>query len=166
LTGRWMRGDGMIRQRAGARILVLPQRAYLPNGTLRDAVAYPSRPDAFGDAAVDAALDAVCLGSLAHRAGEQADWSAKLSNGEQQLIGMARVLLNQPDVLLIDEATSALETERETELLLLLRARFPKMAILWATHRQPGSQTYNRRLSLDRDEPARTWELTDNRALV
>ncbi|HEY0525282.1 MAG TPA: ABC transporter ATP-binding protein/permease, partial [Stellaceae bacterium] len=112
IAGIWPFGGGEVRLPCGARPMFLPQRPYLPVGTLRDVVRYPDGGAGAGDdAAVCEALVAVGLSPLAERLDETAHWASRLSLGEQQRIAAARVLLQRPDWLFLDEATSALDEE-------------------------------------------------------
>ncbi len=97
----------------GASVMLLPQRPYIPIGTLRAAVSYPSPEGSHDDAAILRALEAVRLPALVSRLGDEANWSQILSGGEQAETGCARALLARPDWLLLDESTSALDEPLE-----------------------------------------------------
>jgi putative ATP-binding cassette transporter len=120
IAGLWPFGRGRIRVGNG-RALFLPQRPYLPLGTLADALAYPDLAAAHERADLAAALTAVGLPYLVDRLEEDAIWAQRLSGGEQQRVGFARVLLMRPDIVFLDEATSALDESAEAALYRLLR---------------------------------------------
>lgn len=120
IAGLWPFGRGDIRV-GGGRALFLPQRPYLPLGTLADALAYPAAAAEGSRAEMIAALQAVGLGHLAEHLDEEANWAQRLSIGEQQRIGFARVLLARPEIVFLDEATSALDEAAEADLYLMLR---------------------------------------------
>jgi ABC-type uncharacterized transport system fused permease/ATPase subunit len=92
-----------------ARILFLPQKPYLPIGTLRDVVSYPMPAGGVDDATLREALEAVGLPELTGRLDEAGHWALQLSPGEQQRIAFARALVQKPDWLFLDEATSAVD---------------------------------------------------------
>lgn len=112
------------------RAMILPQRPYLPLGTLRTALAYPGTPDDFSDEALAGTLRDVGLPDLAPQLDAAARWDRTLSVGEQQRIGVARALLHAPELLVLDEATSALDPEAEAMLYRRLADRLPRTAIL------------------------------------
>lgn len=118
LAGLWPFGQGNVRIGDGG-VLFLPQRPYLPLGTLADSIAYPDekprRPE------LEAALHSVGLSYLIALLDEESMWAQRLSGGEQQRIGFARVLLARPAVIFLDEATSALDEAAEASLYRLLR---------------------------------------------
>ena len=117
--------EGTVTVPADGRILFLPQKPYIPIGTLRDAVAYPATGSTFPDAAIREALTAVKLGGAADRLDEAGNWTMQLSGGEQQRLAVARALLHRPDWLFLDEATSALDADTEEHVTELLRERLP-----------------------------------------
>jgi vitamin B12/bleomycin/antimicrobial peptide transport system ATP-binding/permease protein len=120
IAGLWPFGRGRVRVGDG-NILFLPQRPYLPLGTLADAIAYPETDHRPRRAELEAALHAVGLPYLVDQLDEDGIWAQRLSGGEQQRIGFARVLLARPDIVFLDEATSALDESAEAQLYRLLR---------------------------------------------
>ncbi|MGE5271674.1 MAG: ABC transporter ATP-binding protein/permease [Thiohalocapsa sp.] len=120
VAGLWPFGRGNVRLGDG-RMLFLPQRPYLPLGTLADAIAYPQLDHQPARAELEAALHAVGLSYLVPQLDEEGNWAGRLSGGEQQRLGFARVLLVRPQIVFLDEATSALDEAAETALYRLLR---------------------------------------------
>ena len=149
LSGIWPFGGGTVEVPKGARVLVLPQRSYMPQGTLRQVLAYPGDNAAYPDAEVRAALDAVGLGHLAARLDEADLWSNILSGGEQQRVGVARALLMRPDFLFLDEATSALDAPAQAKLQRLLVERLGTKAIVSVAHNIGADDFHTRRLAME-----------------
>ncbi len=148
MAGIWPFGGGTVERPPGSHMF-LPQRPYLPLGTLRAVVAYPAAPDAFDDALVIAALEAVGLGALTGRLDEEAPWAQRLSGGEQQRVAVARALLARPDWLFLDEATASLDPEAEAQLYALLRRSLPNTTIVSIAHRPSVADLHDRRLVLE-----------------
>jgi len=159
IAGIWPFGRGAVRLPLGARILVLPQKPYLPIGTLRDVVSYPGEAD---DATLREALAAVELPELAGRLDEAGQWALRLSPGEQQRIAFARALLQKPDWLFLDEATSALDEATEARLYRLLRERLPDVALFSVGHRGTLRAFHARELAVRSEGkgPARIVDVT------
>jgi vitamin B12/bleomycin/antimicrobial peptide transport system ATP-binding/permease protein len=120
IAGLWPFGRGHIRV-ADGRALFLPQRPYLPLGTLADALVYPRAPAELSRERLVEALRAVGLPQLVDRLDEEGNWAQRLSIGEQQRVAFARVLLARPEIVFLDEATSALDEAAEMSLYRLLR---------------------------------------------
>ena len=120
VAGLWPFGSGRVRVGQG-RALFLPQRPYLPLGTLADAILYPEIDPMPGRPEIEAALHAVGLPYLVPLLDEEGNWATRLSGGEQQRIGFARILLMRPAIVFLDEATSALDEAAEAQLYRMLR---------------------------------------------
>jgi len=135
ISGIWPYGSGTIERPADATFMLLPQRPYVPSGTLKTAVAYPSVPDAYNDEAVRESLRLARLSPLASEIDSEDNWPQRLSGGEQQRLAIARVLLEKPDWLFLDEATSALDEELEAEIYRILIEALPKTTIVSIGHR-------------------------------
>ncbi|MDN7719395.1 ABC transporter ATP-binding protein/permease [Burkholderia gladioli] len=154
MAGLWPFGEGAIDAPVGAAMMFVPQRSYLPIGTLKGALAYPSAVERFSDEDCRAALRDSGLEDYAGRLEESGHWTQILSPGEQQRLAGARVLLHKPDFLFLDEATSALDAENEAHLYGLLAARLPGAAIVSIAHRESLAQFHDRTLEVRRDEAA------------
>ena len=134
IAGIWPFGNGRVRMPRNFSGLFLPQRPYLPIGTLREVIAYPTR-ESFSAENTRDALTAVGLQHLTGRLDEQHNWSMQLSPGEQQRIAFARALLQQPAWLFLDEATSSLDEDAEQHLYRLLKEKLPQTTIVSIGHR-------------------------------
>lgn len=150
IAGIWPFGRGKIGVAPGAKLLVLPQKPYLPFGTLAEVLAYPEKSDAFDPKDLGAALRDVGLSHLAGRLAEEAIWPHVLSLGEQQRISLARTLLMKPDILFLDESTSAIDEEGEATLYKLVAERLPKMTIISIGHRSTLQAFHKERLNAKR----------------
>lgn len=135
LAGLWPYEQGFVHLPDPFRCMVMPQRPYLPIGTLHACVCYPEPPDKFPEEAVRTALALAQIPMLAARIGESAHWSQLLSGGEQQRVALARIFLLKPDWLFLDEATSAMDEAAEHAFYLSLRATLPNVSFLTIAHR-------------------------------
>ena len=159
LAGIWPFGKGEVRVPAGSRVLFLPQKAYIPIATLRDAVKYPDVESKASDSEIVDALKAAQLGHLANRLDEEAHWSNTLSGGEQQRLAIARALVFKPDWLFLDEATASLDEAIETAVYGVLKERLPDTTIVSIGHRPSLKQWHQRQLVLNR-KPGETGTLS------
>jgi putative ATP-binding cassette transporter len=146
LAGIWPYWKGRIRLPRGARLLFLPQKPYLPLGSLKNAVAYPDEPAKHPDDEVRSALQAVGLGQLAADLERNENWAQVLSGGEQQRLGFARALLNKPDWLFLDEATASLPEEDQAALYRLLKEKLAATTLVSIGHRESLAQYHDKRL--------------------
>ena len=149
IAGIWPFGGGTVHLPAGS-LMFLPQRPYLPLGTLRAVVCYTAPPAGHDDAAVRAALADAGLGHLLGHLDDDANWSQRLSGGEQQRLGLARVLLARPDWLFLDEATASLDPQAEADLYALLRRDLPGTSVVSIAHRPSVAEWHDRRLVFSR----------------
>jgi putative ATP-binding cassette transporter len=150
LAGIWPYGRGRVRVPAGASVMFLPQKPYIPIAPLRAAVAYPAPPERFDDAALREALAAVRLDAFGARLDETGNWAMVLSGGEQQKLAVARALLHRPDWLFLDEATSALDEDTERHVYGLIRARLPGTTLVSIAHRPGVAAHHERRIAFER----------------
>ena len=161
ISGIWPFGKGTVSLPAEGRAMTLPQRPYLPIGTLAAAVSYPALAGTFEAARIGELLNAVGLPALAGRLEEDAHWSRILSLGEQQRIAIARAMLHAPDYLLLDEATASLDEPAEAALYRLLHERLPGATIVSIGHRSTLVEFHTRRLNFAREgERSRVQEAT------
>ena len=135
VAGIWPFGHGEIRGPSGAQVLFLPQKPYLPIDTLRQVVSYPMPAGGVDDVTVREALEAVGLRDLVVRLDEVGHWALQLSPGEQQRIAFARALVQKPDWLFLDEATSAVDEATEARLYRLVRERLAGTTVFSVGHR-------------------------------
>ncbi|MBI6899916.1 ABC transporter ATP-binding protein/permease [Pseudomonas putida] len=149
LAGLWPYAEGEVRRPLGTQALFLSQRPYLPLGDLRTAIAYPAQGVPGDDARMQQALRQVNLAHLAERLDEQRDWSRILSLGEQQRLAFSRVLFNRPQVVFLDESTSAMDEGLEHALYSLLRAELPATLLVSVGHRSTLAGFHSHRLEVD-----------------
>ncbi|MNQ52551.1 Vitamin B12 transport ATP-binding protein BacA [compost metagenome] len=148
MGGLWPAGHGAIRLPA-ARYLFLPQKPYLPIGTLRDALSYPQSGDIYSHDRYVQVLEACRLPHLVSRLDEANHWQRLLSPGEQQRLAFARALLYAPQWLYMDEATSAMDEEDEASLYQALIDQLPGLSIVSVGHRSSLKRFHPRHVRID-----------------
>jgi vitamin B12/bleomycin/antimicrobial peptide transport system ATP-binding/permease protein len=154
LAGIWPYWKGKVRLPRGARLLFLPQKPYLPVGSLKRAVSYPADEASYSDAEVAEALRAVGLAQLAEDMARSENWAQVLSGGEQQRLAFARALLNKPDWLFLDEATASLPDEAQDALYRLIKERLPHTTLVSIGHRASLRGHHERQLRWQGDQLA------------
>ena len=149
LAGLWPFGRGRVGLPKDARVLFLPQKPYLPIGTLKEVLSYPETPERYGDEACREVLEACAMGHLVSRLDETANWSLVLSGGEQQRLAFARALLYRPDWLFLDEASAALDAPTERRMYELLQERLPGATLISVAHRPEVVALHRRSVVID-----------------
>ncbi|WP_350570539.1 ABC transporter ATP-binding protein/permease [Pseudomonas sp. H26/SER47-MNA-CIBAN-0231] len=144
----WPAGHGNIRLPA-ARYLFLPQKPYLPIGTLREALSYPQPGDTYAPERYAQVLETCRLPHLVGRLDEANHWQRMLSPGEQQRLAFARALLYAPQWLYMDEATSAMDEEDEATLYQALIDDIPGLSIVSVGHRSSLKRFHPRHVRID-----------------
>lgn len=158
IAGIWPYGTGEISLPTGWRTLFLPQRPYLPLGSLRRAIYYPQPVPENTDDNLAGLLERFGLQKLAGQLDAVDDWSRILSLGEQQRLAFIRILLLRPDIVFLDESTSALDEPREAQAYEILHQLLPQMAVVSVGHRSSLLDCHDKQLVLAGDG---YWKLQD-----
>jgi vitamin B12/bleomycin/antimicrobial peptide transport system ATP-binding/permease protein len=161
LAGLWPYATGDVHFPVAAdETMFLSQLPYIPLGDLRASASYPSATDAVSDAEIQRALVTVALPHLVIRVKEVRDWAKVLSVGEQQRMAFARILLNEPKVVFLDESTSAMDEGLELMLYELIRSALPDAILVSVSHRDTVEQHHEQQLRLLGDGQWRLDRLT------
>lgn len=148
IAGVWPYGDGKVEVPHGEKVMVLPQKPYLPVGTLLAAVSYPEPSGTYDAATVAAVLRDVGLGKLVSDLELDDNWTQRLSGGEQQRLAIARAILAKPTWLLLDEATASMDMRLEKAIYEMMAKRLPSTTIVSIAHRDTLSDYHPRQLSM------------------
>ncbi|MEE4410999.1 MULTISPECIES: ABC transporter ATP-binding protein/permease [unclassified Serratia (in: enterobacteria)] len=158
IAGIWPYGSGAIGLDTACRALFLPQCSYIPIGTLREALSYPHLAADYSDEQLLKVLENCRLKHLQRWLDTGANWSHRLSPGEQQRLAFARAILTRPDILFLDEATSALDDETEQLMYCLLVDELPQVTLVSVAHRNSVAKYHHSCWRFSRpeeNEPAR-----------
>ncbi|MGB7670177.1 MAG: ABC transporter ATP-binding protein/permease [Pseudolabrys sp.] len=151
ISGLWPWGSGRIDIHPDRRLFMLPQRPYVPAGTLRRATAYPGAADDWTTEQIEEALDKVGLTHLKDKIeDEEAPWDQTLSGGEKQRLAFARLFLHNPDIVVLDEATSALDAKSQDKMMELLIKELPSATLVSVAHRAELEDFHSRKIVLAR----------------
>ena len=149
LAGIWPFARGKVTMPAFEHVMFIPQRPYLPLGTLRDSVLYPGTKH-LTDEALRELMEQCRIGYLADRLDQEADWSHVFSVGEQQRLAFVRALIYEPAWLFMDESTSALDEDTEAAMFRLLAARLRATTLVSVGHRSTLTAFHQCTLTLDK----------------
>jgi putative ATP-binding cassette transporter len=150
IAGLWPWGGGTIEVQTDAKLMLLPQRPYVPIGTLRRAATYPEPAESRSVDDVAQAFRRVGLEHLIDRIDEEAPWDQTLSGGEKQRLAFARIFLHKPDIVVLDEATAALDPNSQDELMAHLNER-PEETTLVSVGQRPELEAFHsRKIMLER----------------
>jgi putative ATP-binding cassette transporter len=158
LAGLWPWGDGRISLPKDEALFHMPRTPYLPPGTLREVMAYPSavagfQPDDFG-----AALKSVGLEHLQGKLDIQKRWDKKLSDDEQQALAFARVRLQKPRWLLIDEVLDSLDHPTHQKVMAMLAKDLKQTGVVHIGKKEAHDHVFERVLHLVKEPEARCLE--------
>jgi putative ATP-binding cassette transporter len=152
MAGLWPWGSGRILRPRRSTSAFMPQRPYIPLGTLRHALVYPAVESNVPEAKLEDSLARCGLAHLIGRLHQEENWDAILSGGEKQRLAFARLLVAPPDIVIMDEATSALDEMSQARMMEFLRHDLADATVLSVGHR-PGLEDYHEReIYLVRDE--------------
>lgn len=150
LANIWPFGSGDIVLPSEKKILFLPQRPYMPLGTLRESLLFPDKVHDVSDSTLMELLEACELSNLTNQLYEVTRWRERLSPGEMQRIAFVRVLIQKPDWVFLDESTSSLDLRRENHLYQLLKTRLPNCSLVSVGHRPSLDQFHDQIIQLEK----------------
>lgn len=175
LAGVWPWGSGRILLPKNAHIAFVPQKPYIPLGTLRQALLYSISDKEITDEMIEGAMRRCGLGYLCKLLDEEQRWDQILSGGERQRAAFVRLLLQRPQIIIMDEATSALDEESQVSMLRLFNEDLANATVISVGHRLALDDFHDKKLILER-RPAGAhitasrlqkslWHLFDDAAL-
>ncbi len=148
LAGVWHWGRGRVALPRGGEIHCVSQRPFLPEGTLRAALSYPRPPDALADADQRRALEVVGAAELVARLDDVDSWEQSLPLREQQRVGFARLVLQRPAWVLMEDATGAFDGDSGRALLATIQRELRGSTLITVSC-QPGlEELHDRRIVL------------------
>lgn len=151
MAGLWPWGCGSIIEPLPERIMFMPKRPYIPDGMLRDVLAYPASPRNFSDQELLAALNWMGLSHLSSQLDRAARWDRELTDPEQQGLAFARLLLHKPRWVVIDEAIGSLAPEARKALFCILEKELPATTVVCISGPQAQDKFFKRVLHLTMD---------------
>ncbi|WP_027695076.1 ATP-binding cassette domain-containing protein [Vibrio litoralis] len=158
IAGIWPFSEGNIE--LAERSLFLPQKPYLPTGTLREVLCYPNVDINISDQDIEQLLSDCQLAHFSHKLDETEQWSHTMSPGEQQRVAIVRALIIKPTWLFLDEATSSLDEETESDIYQLLASRLPDTTLVSIAHRSKVAHYHQYRLHAQGSKGQVSWQFS------
>ena len=149
IAGLWPWGSGEVSIQKNARLFLMPQRPYMPLGSLRRVATYPLHASDVDDTVLHDLMQATGISHLIERLDTEAPWDQVLSGGEKQRVAFVRLFLQRPDIVIMDEATSALDPASQSALMGHLADRLPDAAVISISHRPELEAFHDRRLTFE-----------------
>jgi putative ATP-binding cassette transporter len=156
VAGIWPYGAGEIDMPENKSVMYLPQKSYMPIGTLKEALLFPDHVNKVSDDELVKLLKMCDLPQLTSRLNDISLWSEQLSPGELQRVAFVRVLLHKPDWVFMDESTSALDIPHEKMLYELIAKHLPKTSIVSVGHQPSVEVFHDHQIDLGKYSTART----------
>ncbi|MEI6269724.1 MAG: ABC transporter ATP-binding protein/permease, partial [Methylococcaceae bacterium] len=148
IAGLWPWGRGRIELPDGEPMFFMPPRPYLPDGTLHEAICYPSPPETFTAASINELLKRAGLEDLLGQLEQDEAWGKVLTREQQQRLGLVRLLLYRPKWILLQEAFDSLDPDGEVSMLRIICQELPDAALLSITNQPSAVAFHNRKIIL------------------
>jgi vitamin B12/bleomycin/antimicrobial peptide transport system ATP-binding/permease protein len=165
IGGLWPWGSGQITHPERHSIMFMPVRAYIPPGTLRSAVAYPHPTKDYDTQAIVNALAAVGLEHLEPHLEKEDRWDRELTDDEKQCVAFARVILQRPGWMVVNDALDVLDPESRTRIRSLFEGEFADIGIINIGHDLPDTRFYVRKLRIELDPSGVTFTPENERGM-
>jgi putative ATP-binding cassette transporter len=157
IAGLWPWGSGRIALPSSDGVMFMPRQPYVPLGTLRAALAYPSPETAYQDEELGAVLQCAGLSRLSSSLDRTARWDRELTDDEQQCLVLTRILLHKPRWVVIDQALDALDDHARTRVISLLSDRLKDAAVIHIGRPETRKRFFTRVLHLIKDPYGRCF---------
>ena len=163
VAGLWPWGKGRIAHPARQSMMFLPIRPYVPPGALRTAVAYPRSTDAYDEAAVADALAEIGLERLLPMLDTIERWDQRLTDAEKQCLAFARVILQRPTWIVLNDALDVLDSESRRRIEAVFSRELANVGVINIGHAASEKGLYARTLHIVSDPLGPTIELNSRR---
>jgi len=161
VAGIWPFASGEVAMPDNKKIMYLPQKPYMPIGTFAEALMFPDHMKQENEKNLVDVLRQCRLENFIPRLRDTAPWSEQLSPGEQQRVAFARILLQKPDWVFLDESTSMLDLDNEKYLYQLLKKQLPHCSIVSVGHRPSVDEFHDHVINLQKYQVKRPIDLVE-----